>query len=299
MARIVALAMLLAQPAAAVLRGTQQPLLMDGGEMGGEMVVEVPVVEVVMVDDGADNATQLRQSPLSPEQKLHMDCEKEMFLMMMNQTRLERSQKCEQSGGHVNRSILALQHGDTKAASKSVVQTFVDCASLSTACAEAMAPGLVQKMRLSGVTVDHQCELAAKNLDDGTHKPATNATAVTAACEKNTTRKLIGQLQHDDLEAAMLEAQQGLEFCNGVSGPCDFQLAPMLVTQIMEEHEAQEEAHALHALFDGLRAAQQFKAKMSAKDSAKNSTQGHKAPLSLVSLATSARLASRSHIMKF
>lgn len=281
--------------AAAVLHSKQQPLVVNGGEM----VVEVPVIEVVMVGDGAGDIPQLRQAPLSPEQKLHMECEKEMFLMMMNRTRMEGSQKCEQSAGHVNHSIVALQHGDTKAATASVIHTFVDCASMSTKCAQAMAPDVVQKMRLSGVTVDHKCELEAKHLhdEDGTRKPAKNATV---ACEKNTVLKMIGGLQHEDVDAAMSEAQQGLKSCNSISSPCDFQLAPMLVTQIVDEHEEQEEAHALKALFAGLRKAQQVQAKMSATTSSKEGTKkGHKVPLSLVSLATSTRVASTSHIMKF
>jgi hypothetical protein len=270
------------------LRKSKQPLVADGPDM----IVDVPVVEVVMASDGdmVDGADRghFREPALSPTEKLHMECGKEMLFMAMNRTRLVKSQKCEQEAGHTNRSIAALQRGDTKAASEAVIQTFHDCASLSTKCAEAMAPGIVQKMRLSGVTVDHQCELVAKRLDGDAHARISNATET---CEKNSTRSLIAQLQHDDLDGAMGVAQKGLEACNGLAAPCGFQLAPLLVTQVMAAHEAEEENLMFNAIFKGVNAAQQFAAKM------RNTTKGQK--LSLVTLATATRLASKSQVFKF
>lgn len=276
---------------AAVLR--RQPQFV--GEIG------VPVIEVIVTGDAPpSDALKLHSVNVSREELEQEKCEEEMFRLAFNRTRMSDSHACERRLNSTQYACQQLEHGNVSAAMASVERTFRECAGVSESCARRAAPDVVRKMRLSGMAVDQQCKLQAEKLekDEMKHKPAPNV----AACEDNATHGMVDGLQQDDLEKAMTEAQHALKTCNGLPAPCDFQLAPMLVGNLLEFNAMAEQAQMAQFLIAGLNAARQIQSKLTkAAPQAKGPAhvKEHKSPISLVSLATSTRVSSKMGLLKF
>lgn len=257
---------------------------------GPVMVVDVPVVEVVMV--GPDEPEESGPNMQKPHgHGTNVSCTREMENLIMNRTRVMSSQACENKQGFAKHAIQALQKADLSAALKSIKGTFHDCAAISSECADELAPDVELKMRLSGITIERQCADAAHALAKKHEKGG--------SCQENVTKSMVSELEKENLEGAMAAAQRGISVCNGIASPCDFQLAPVLVGQLMEAQAEQEERAMLGALLSGLRQAAERSNKLVAKQSkgslkkrtVKTDEAKHKA-VSLIDIAERVRITS-------
>lgn len=199
----------------------------------GQALVAAPVLEVavpvmVVVED---EGTVGRSDPASGLGNLSSKCRFELTTIssQMNQTETAQVESCENEGNYTGRAIEALQEANSTRARTLVEETFSKCARMSQACAEEMAPDVVMKARFSGMAVSNTCIQVAQSLDPG----AGQAQAQTQ-CMKDSTKAQAEQLERQDMEQAVLAAQHGLSNCSKVEAPCDFQLAPMLITQLVQ-----------------------------------------------------------------
>jgi hypothetical protein len=205
----------------------------DAGKKGQRVVVVPVPVEVlvpvpVFIVEDHDQPTQ--DGGLSPE------CQKEMAARLQDRKVMAKAQACEQKEASVKTAIANLRNGDVKSAESAVEATFSKCAKLSEKCAKQVAPSVVMKLRLSGMAVEQKCLKVAKDKVQTTKRDAK-----WKACQKSTAKDMAASLQKQDMNGAMMAAQHGLGTCYDVKHPCDFQLAPMLVMQLVQASaEAQQ-----------------------------------------------------------
>lgn len=254
---------------------------------------EVPVVVVEIVDDASaeSNGTAPRR-----EEGLSEKCGKEMLELQMNATRFKQAKACEESknSSYVQQTFDALQRADKAAALAAAATSFHKCAGLSATCAKEVAPQVVLKFRLSGATVSKSCAQA------GEKRAAAEAHSVDRKepCQENTTRAMIQDLGRQDLEAAMDAAQLGLATCAKIEHPCDFQLAPILVMQLMQVVQQQEQEQITEVLFAGMRAAEQASAAESAREGSKPVTKkADESPQALASSSSEKIAAKAAKVM--
>lgn len=167
---------------------------------------------------------------------LSSECEKEMAAKLQDRKIMAIAEACEQKEDWVKTAIAKLQTGDVKSAESAVEATFSKCAKPGEKCAKQVAPSAVMKLRLSGMAVEQKCVKVAKEKVQTTKRDAK-----WEACQKSTAKDVAASLQKQDLNGAMMAAQDGLGTCYDVKVPCDFQLAPMLVMQLVQASaEAQQ-----------------------------------------------------------
>jgi len=192
-----------------------------------EKVVFVPVPVEVLVPVPVFIVEDL-DKPVQDGGMSH-ECQKEMMTKMKDKKVMAKAQACEQKENGAKAAIAKLQDGDVKGAESAVGVTFSKCGGLSEKCAKEIAPSVVMKLRLSGMAVEPKCMKVAKE-----EVKTTKYDDKWKACQKNTIEGMVNSLQQQDMNGAMLAAQGGLGKCHGVKHPCDFQLAPMLVMQLIQ-----------------------------------------------------------------
>lgn len=217
--------------AAAAHQAKPQPSLraaaVQGDSKGGEKVVFVPVPVEVLVPVPVFIVEDL-DKPVKEGGVSH-ECQKEMMAKMKDKKVMAKAQACEQKQNAAKAAIAKLQDGDAKGAESAVEVTFSKCGGLSETCAKQIAPSVVMKLRLSGMAVEQKCMKVAKE-----EVKTTKYDDKWKACQKSTIKGMVDSLQQQDMNGAMLAAQGGLSKCHGVEHPCDFQLAPMLVMQLIQ-----------------------------------------------------------------
>merc|ERR1719379_2996327 len=199
----------------------QRLIASDSGDAIPVMIVPVPVVEVVVVGDAA-----IRNSTQS---KIEEQCINEMKALMQDQQRMEKSQQCEKTTGHAQSAIKQLETADSKGAEGHVEKLFSECAQLSPECAKQMAPDVIIKMRLSGVAISDQCMTVGKTALG--HEPSESE----MACQDKIVEGIGQALMQRNMDGALTAAQKGLQECHKVESPCDFQLAPVLVMNLLQQ----------------------------------------------------------------
>jgi hypothetical protein len=203
----------------------------------------VPVL--VIVDDTAANQSS------APPPGMSQACAKEMFTLRMNESRFKSAKACEESTGYMNHTLEALRHADEHAALTAATAFHQECAGLSPTCAKEVAPHVVMNFRLSGLTISEVCGEAGKK---STEAEAKGKPSEKKPCQENTTKAMVKGLRSKDMEATLDAAEHGLASCAGIEHPCDFQLAPVLVMQLVQAIQVQEEAQIAEVLFAKLRA---------------------------------------------
>jgi hypothetical protein len=140
------------------------------------------------------------------------------------------AQKCEEAGQYTDKAITALQAVDEKKAIEHVHEAFEKCGKFSKTCAAAVAPRLVQEMRISGVAVSDAC----KNEYDKIQKDE-KVLAQTQECDnkEKLAEKALTALSNGQGDDAIEATTQGLEKCMNISKTCAFQLAPVVVNSIV------------------------------------------------------------------
>merc|ERR1719330_1181266 len=125
---------------------------------------------------------------------------------------------------------------------------------MSQACAREMSPSVLLKLRFSGLAVTEECAQKAHQLS-----PANQSVDASVGCEMDWTKKMALQLQRQNVTGAVSMAEAGLRRCRKIDSPCDFQLAPVLVTSLARVFEHQQMEAALEG---GLQQAVEFQANL-------------------------------------
>merc|ERR1719324_2240428 len=101
---------------------------------------------------------------------------------------------------------------------------------MTPACAEEMAPSVVRELRFTGVALSQECKDAVNKVQED----KANMKQV-RKCEKTegVGKGIMGALNNDDLDGAVLAAEVGLEKCMNISKECSFQVAPVLINQFL------------------------------------------------------------------
>jgi len=191
-------------------------------------------------EDEEDDGDQDEEGGLSDS------CTEALEKLVNDERRVNKAKKCESKHGHSDEAIRALQEMDTKKAIKSIEQTFKVCGGLSKKCAQELAPDEMLKMRLSGVTMEQECVDVAAEQDMNPNKKAQK-------CQTDMGQDIVDALVAGDVSDALDKAQDGLAQCNNIDHPCDFQLAPLLVGQLIQsQEEAPQELQPGGMLFSNL-----------------------------------------------
>jgi len=207
------------------------------------LVVEVPVVKVVEVpmtqqipivvdEDEEDEDEEEVEDESSDHNDVSNQCVATLEKLLTNPKKVEKARKCEEKKGHSDRAIEALQDMDTDLATKNIEKTFHECGRMSKRCSKELAPEETLKIRLSGVTMEQKCADIAAEQD-------MDADAKAVACQTKMGQGIIDALLTGNVEDALDLAQDGLSKCNKIKHPCDFQLAPLLVGQLIQSQEEQ------------------------------------------------------------
>jgi len=254
------LASCLALPAVALVSKPESAVRADhmSPDVGGPTFeVDVPVVEVIMVEP--------ESAPVQPENSTYHNglssvCLRQMEVLAVNRTRVEMSRKCEDEKGYTKHAIAALQHANATNALTAIEKTFHECGALSIECAKEMAPEVELKMRLSGLTVESQCAQKARDAQ------AKMASTKGGHCQENATKSMVKELAKQNLDGAMNAAMGGLSKCNSLASPCDYQIAPILVMEVMQAQEVEQEEAMMRVLVSGLRQAAERSARLTSGD---------------------------------
>jgi len=212
------------------------------------LVVDVPVVKVLEApmtqkipivveeeeeeeeEDGEEEEEDDDDNSDHSEASDH--CVATLEKLLTNPSKLEKARKCEEQKGHSDRAIEALQKMDTDLAIKNIEKTFHQCGRISKQCSKELAPEEMLKIRLSGVTMEQKCADVAAEQD-------VDPDAKAAACQTKMGQGIIDTLLTGNVVDALDLAQDGLRKCNNIKHPCDFQLAPLLVGQLIQSQEEQ------------------------------------------------------------
>lgn len=209
-----------------------------------------PRIMVVMVVGDREEAEAAREEEASGPFAVNSTCAKEMEQVSSNQAQFAKSHECEAKTGYSTKAVDALRDAKPEGALGFVEKTFHECAGISADCAKQVAPGVVLKMRLSGVAISDSCKKVAGSQT----APKENS----EACRQNMTQGMTGSLQKQDLDGAMSAAQHGLHSCQKIEAPCDFQLAPVVVMQMLQASMQQEQQQITEVLLAGLHKAQEM-----------------------------------------
>jgi len=162
-------------------------------------------------------------------------CMGEMFDMMQNPEQQRTATRCEKEGKFVELVLADMQKDDEPAAKAAIEKLFTKCGPKD--CASAVAPQLIEMLRLSGAGVSRKCQ-------DEITKTQSDEKLVTAAVRCDQTNKISEQtlaaLDAGNLTTAQSFAEQALEKCQNVSTVCAKAAAPaVLNTAMMRAQEEQ------------------------------------------------------------
>eukprot|EP00746_Dinoflagellata_sp_MGD_P161862 gnl/MRDRNA2_/MRDRNA2_89161_c0_seq1.p1 gnl/MRDRNA2_/MRDRNA2_89161_c0~~gnl/MRDRNA2_/MRDRNA2_89161_c0_seq1.p1 ORF type:complete len:281 (-),score=78.26 gnl/MRDRNA2_/MRDRNA2_89161_c0_seq1:59-901(-) len=181
--------------------------------------------------DGARLVKQ-RQGP----QGLSQECNQELNRLRDPEVQ-KKSAECEKEGKYPDRVVENLKKGNEANATKLVEEMFTKCASFSEACAAEVAPGLIMEVRFSGVAVSEQClaDVSSVQKDPESQKKAAQCQA-----EQKVGENILMALNKNDIKGAMDVADASLQKCLHCSDKCAWQLAPVLVNDVvMQAMQAQ------------------------------------------------------------
>jgi len=198
--------------------------------MFGKMQIAVLISAVLAVD-----AARLVKQPQGPG-GLSPDCNKELNKLRDPKVQ-EASAKCEQKGQYPDKVVGLLKKGDEAGATKLVEEMFQKCASFSEKCAAEVAPGLIMEIRFSGVAVSEKClEDVGKVQKD----PKAQQFAAECQAEEKVGENILMSLNKNDIKSAMNFADHSLQKCLKMNEKCAWQLAPVLVNDVvMQAMQAQ------------------------------------------------------------
>lgn len=184
---------------------------------------------VIGAAHGQLGQNQMGMAQQHPAQSLSPQCATALHGLNDAKKR-EASAQCEQEQGFADKVIDHLQNGEESEAISVTEDSFHMCAGFSKECAEEVSAGVVQEIRFSGVAVSDSCRAkASKSQQDekfmtGVHQ-----------CEqdKKVAENLLSALNSGDLDKAVGSAEHGLEECMKLPEECAFQIAPVLVNQVV------------------------------------------------------------------
>lgn len=222
--------------------GSVQKIAGNGDGMP-TLVVDVPVVKIVespmahkipiVVDDEDQEEEEQEVGDENSDQSDASDhCVAVLEKLLTNSQKVDKARKCEERKGHSDKAIEALQDMDTDSAIKNIEKTFHECGGISKKCSKELAPEEMLKIRLSGVTMEQKCADIAAEQD-------IEPDAESVTCQTKMGQSVVDALMSGDVESALDRAQDGLSKCNKIKHPCDFQLAPLLVGQLIQSQEEQ------------------------------------------------------------
>jgi len=181
--------------------------------------------------DGARLINQ-RQGP----QGLSAECNQELNSLRDPEVQ-KKSAECEQEGKYPDRVVELLKNGEEAKAEKLVAEMFTKCASFSEKCAGEVAPGLIMEVRFSGVAVSKACMANVSNVQKD---PEAQQEAAQCQAEEKVGQHILEELKENDIKGAMSVADKSLEKCLHCSDKCAWQLAPVLVNDVvMQAMQAQ------------------------------------------------------------
>lgn len=203
------------------------------------LVVDVPVVKVVEVPMAhqipiveEEDEEEEAEDENSHQSDVSERCVATLEKLLTNPHKVDKARKCEEKKGHSDKAIEALQDMDTDLAIKNIEKTFHECGGISKKCSRELAPEEMLKIRLSGVTMEQKCADVAAEQD-------TEPDSEAVTCQTKMGQSIVEALMRGDVETALDQAQDGLSECNKIKHPCDFQLAPLLVGQLIQSQEEQ------------------------------------------------------------
>lgn len=136
---------------------------------------------------------------------------------------------CEKEHGFPSLVIGHLQARRQGEAVAVTQKSFETCGGLSSACALEVAPGVVQELRFSGVVMSEHCRASVNAAQKNP-----NSTKVHACEEReHVAEGILGALNKAKLDAAVSVAEGALLKCMGLTEECAFQVAPVLVNQMV------------------------------------------------------------------
>lgn len=175
----------------------------------------------------AGAAGAVSQKPL--QESLAPECSAQLHELNSKEKR-KKAAECEQENGYSDQVIEHLQGGQEAEAVAVTAKSFESCGKLSFTCAGEVAPSVVQEIRFSGVAVSDTCrERAAKTQKDEKFM------AQVHKCESDekVAEQLLSALNEGNLRNAVESSEHGLEKCMKLSDVCAFQIAPVLVNQVV------------------------------------------------------------------
>jgi len=182
-----------------------------------------------------DGARLVKKQPQGPG-GLSPECNTELNRLRDPEVQ-KKSSKCEQEGKYPDQVIKLLKKGEEANATKVIEEMFQKCASFSEKCAGEVAPGLIMELRFSGVAVSDQCLAEVSKVQKD---PESQQKAAKCQAEQKVGENILMALNKNDIKKAMDVADNSLEKCLGCSQKCSWQLAPVLVNDVvMQAMQAQ------------------------------------------------------------
>jgi hypothetical protein len=175
---------------------------------------------LVLLGAQAALAVALRAAP---------DCAGEMKALRAPKKEAE-SKKCEKENKFDEEVVKHLASGKQDEAVKVTQKAFQKCGSLSEMCAAKVSPGVVTKLRFAGVALSDDCRAKVKlNRENATLMKGVRK----CEAEEKVASKLMMALRQKDLDGSVKAAEDGFKKCMKLSDQCAFQVAPVLVNQVL------------------------------------------------------------------
>jgi len=254
-------------------------------------ILKVPVVEVIVTDEGGDMEGEEAQDlggGGSLTAGVNATCREEMEELTANSSRRVSAEACVDKSNSTQRVIQALQQANSSMAETEASSTLRECGGLSQGCAKQVATRTVLNLRLSGLSVSKVC---AGDVVRTARQTPKLAPAEAARCRENVTKAVFQELSSKDIEGALAAAQYGLSMCNNVGHPCDYQLAPVMVMQLMRSASEEEQ---VQVLMEGLQQAQALAMQIAKMQAAQHAKEGKEANSTVAKGAAGAKKANTS-----
>jgi len=157
------------------------------------------------------------------------DCAAEMKALRVPKKEAE-AKKCEQDNKFDDQVINHLKTAKQEDAVKVTQQAFQKCGAVSEKCAAQVAPGVVRKLRFAGMALTDDCRSKVKSQRDD---PKLMKEVRKCEAKEKVAQHLLMALRQRDLDGSVKAAETGFKKCMKLSDQCAFQVAPVLVNQIL------------------------------------------------------------------
>jgi len=164
-----------------------------------------------------------------PEGALSEDCNKELNRLRDPEVQ-KAAAECEKKGQYPDKVLALLKKGDEAGATSLTEEMFKKCAKFSDKCASEVAPGLIMELRFSGLAVSDTCAQEAGKVEKD---PELQQFAAECQTEEKVGENILMALNKNDLKSAMGVAETSLTKCLKMSEGCAWQLAPVLVNDVV------------------------------------------------------------------